>query len=127
MTAMSDYLANALVDHTFGGAAFTQPADHYVALYTVAPTASTPGTEVVGGSYARQPVTFIDGAGDGQRENDAAVVFADMPAVTVVASAVLDAVTAGNMLVHGNLGSNRTMAAGETLTAEAGSLIVTLQ
>jgi hypothetical protein len=30
----------------------------YVALYTVAPTDTTQGTEVTGGNYARQAVTF---------------------------------------------------------------------
>lgn len=125
MAAMTDYLANGLVDHVFGGDEFVQPTGWKVALYTVLPTESDPGTEVVGGSYAPQAATFIDGDGQGQRENDTAVVFADMPACTVVGSAVLD--QDDNMLVFGELPSHRTMAAGETLTAEAGSLVVTLQ
>jgi hypothetical protein len=37
----------------FNGGAFAQPSNLYIALYTVAPTVSTTGTEATGTSYAR--------------------------------------------------------------------------
>ena len=52
--AFSNYLSNEILDHVFSGNAFTAPSNYYVALYTVAPTASGGGTEVTGGGYVRK-------------------------------------------------------------------------
>jgi hypothetical protein len=49
----SNFLQNAVLNHVLGGATYTPPADVYFALYTTAPTDSTAGVEVTGGSYAR--------------------------------------------------------------------------
>ena len=57
MAAMTDYLENKIIDWLLRGQTFTPPATAYVALYTTAPTDSTAGTEVSGGSYARVAVT----------------------------------------------------------------------
>ena len=57
MAGFSDYLEDKVLDHVFGGVAYTQPTKH-VALYTVAPTDTGGGTEVTGGAYARQSVAF---------------------------------------------------------------------
>ena len=59
MSDFSDYLENALLDHTLlGGGALAQPANIYIALYTTDPTDADAGTEVSGGSYAREIITF---------------------------------------------------------------------
>ena len=55
MAGFSDYLEDKVLDHVFGGTAYTAPTTLYVALYTVAPTDTGGGTEVSGGAYARQP------------------------------------------------------------------------
>ena len=47
--AFTDYLENKLLAHTFSNTAYTSPSTVYVALYTVAPTDSSAGTEVTGG------------------------------------------------------------------------------
>ena len=52
MAGFSDYLEDKVLDHVFGGNAYTAPGTLYVALYTVAPTDTGGGTEVTGGSYA---------------------------------------------------------------------------
>ena len=61
MAGFSDYLEDKVLDHVFGGNAYTAPSTLYVALYTVAPSIFRfnsgdlgGGTEVSGGSYARQ-------------------------------------------------------------------------
>ena len=56
--AFTDYLENKLLAHTFSNTAYTSPSTVYVALYTVAPTDSSVGTEVTGGGYARQSASF---------------------------------------------------------------------
>lgn len=75
----------------------------HAALYTTAPTATAPGTEVTGGSYARKPITWTAGASDGQVTGS--VVF-DVPAgQTIVGAGFHSALTAGNYLDGGSVTS----------------------
>ncbi|OMD20539.1 hypothetical protein BJP51_32320, partial [Paenibacillus odorifer] len=55
---ISNYLSAALLNAALRNTAFTGPATVYIALYKSDPTAADTGTEVSGGSYARQAVTF---------------------------------------------------------------------
>ena len=48
MSGFSDYLEDKVLDHVFGGNAYTAPTTLYVALYTVAPSDTGGGTEVSG-------------------------------------------------------------------------------
>jgi hypothetical protein len=99
--ALTNYLADNLLDHVLLGATYTAPADVYLALFTVLPAADgTGGTEVTGGSYARQSVAF-SAAVNGVAMNSAYVGFTAMPAATVVGSGLYDASTAGNLLMYG--------------------------
>jgi hypothetical protein len=101
----------------------------YLALYTVAPTDSTSGTEVSGGSYARQ-----DSSGDwaapagGSVSTNAEVAFPQASGDwgTVVAFAIMDAVTAGNMLAWGDLTASKTVNNGDTFKFPSGDVTVTL-
>lgn len=122
---LSDYLENKLLDHFLGTTAYTMPSNVYVALYTVAPTDSTAGTEVTGGSYARQSSAF-DAAASGATQNSADIDFVDMPACTVVAIGLHDASTSGNLLVHGTLNQNKTLDAGDTLRIAQGDLDIAI-
>ena len=80
---LTNYAEDKLLDHLLGTAAYTMPTA-YVALYTVAPTDSSSGTEVTGGSYARQAVSFASSSG-GATSNTANIDFTGMPSCTVVA------------------------------------------
>jgi len=111
---LSDYLENKLLDHFLGTTSYTMPTPIYVALYTVAPSDAGGGTEVTGGSYARQTATF-DAAASGATQNDTDIDFVNMPSCTVVAVGVHDALTGGNLLVHGTLTANKSLDAGDTL------------
>jgi len=121
---LSDYAENKLVDHILGTTSYTKPTT-YLALYSVAPTDSTSGTEVTGGSYARKPAVF-GSAASGQASNSTDVDFTNMPAITVVAIAVVDALTSGNILVYGTLQANKALDAGDTLRVAVGDLTVSL-
>lgn len=122
---LSNYLENKLIDHFLGTTSFTAPAAVYVALYTVAPSDAGGGTEVTGGSYARQTATFTASA-SGATSNDANIDFTNMPAATVVAIGIHDALTSGNLLLWGTLTTNKTTDAGDTLRIATGDLDISI-
>lgn len=125
MADLSNYAEDKLLDHILGTAAYTMPTNVYIALYTVAPTDAGGGTEVVGGSYARKVAAFSASSG-GTTSNTADIDFTNMPAVTVVAAGIFDAVSGGNLLWHGNLASSKSVDAGDTLRLATGDIDVTL-
>jgi len=122
---LSNYLENKLLDHFLGTTSFTMPAAVYVGLYSAAPGDAGGGTEVSGGSYARQSAAFT-AAASGATSNSANIDFTGMPAVTVVAIGIHDASTAGNLLLWGTLTTNKTTDAGDTLRIATGDLDITI-
>lgn len=116
---------NLILDHFLGVTAYTFDSTVFVGLYTVAPTDSTSGTEVTGGSYARQAITFSAASG-GATSNTTDVDFTGMPAATTVAVAVHTASTGGTMLMYGTLTTNKTTDAGDTLRIAAGDLDISI-
>ena len=122
---LSNHLENKLLDHFLGTTAYTMPTTVYVALYTVAPDDTGGGTQVTGGSYARQIATFV-AASSGATENSGNIDFAGMPAVTTVAIGIFDALTSGNLLLHGTLTTNKITDAGDTLRIATGDLDISI-
>lgn len=123
---LSNYLENKLLDHFLGTTAYTAPTDVYVALMTVAEDdTGAAGTEVTGGSYVRKVATF-DAASNGATQNSSNIDYTDMPACTVVGIAIYDALTSGNLLVHGTLTANKTLDAGDTLRIATGDLDISI-
>jgi hypothetical protein len=129
--AVSNYLAVALLNEVFRNTAYTQPTVVYVALYTSNPTAADSGTEVSGGSYSRQSVTFSAPVVDSGKQtirNNAEVVFpiatADWGAITHVG--IRDASTTGNLLYYGALTNQRTVLSGDRIRIQTDSLALTL-
>ena len=122
---LSNYLENKLLDHFLGTTAYTMPTTVYVGLYTVAPTDAGGGTQVTGGSYARQTAAF-SAAASGATSNTANIDFAGMPAATTVAIGIFDAITAGNLLLWGTLTANKTTDAGDTLRIATGDLDISI-
>lgn len=113
----SDYLRDKLINHTLRGVTFTAPSAWFIALFTVTPTSAGGGTEVTGGSYARQAVTFSASSG-GATSNSGPINFPtptlDWGHVTGVA--VFDASSAGNMLYFGDLGTARDVFASDAVS-----------
>ena len=124
--AFTDYLENKVLDYVFSGGSFSQPGTKYLALYTVAPTDSSAGTEVTGGGYARQTVTLTTSGSD--TTNSAAVEYPTATAGygTVVAVAVLDSLSGGNMLAYASLTASKTIATGDVFRVPAGDLDISL-
>ena len=120
---LTNYLEDKLLDHFLGTASYTMPSSVQVGLYTVAPGDSTAGTEVSGGSYARQTATFTASSG-GATSNSTNLDFTNMPACTVVAIGVSE--TGGKLLVWGTLTANKSLDAGDTLRIAAGDLDISI-
>jgi len=129
MAGFSDYLEDKVLDHVFGGNAYTAPGTLYVALYTVAPTDTGGGTEVTGGSYARQSGAFtVSGTNPTQASNSAAIEYPTATANygTVVAVGIFDALTSGNLLAYANLTASKVVSTGDVFRFNTGDLDVTL-
>lgn len=126
MASMTDFLENEIRGHLLLGDAYSAPGTVYLALFTSATTDLGGGTEVTAGAntYARAAVAFTAGA-TGVATSSADEVFVDMPGVTVTHAALMDAATAGNMLLHGPLSAAKTVTAGATLTFPAGDITAT--
>ena len=125
MAELSDYMENKIIE-VMRATAFTAAAA-YVALYTVAPTDAGGGTEVTGGSYARQ-LAGLSAASGGLSSNAADITFPTATADwgTVVACALFDAATVGNMFMWSLLDANKTVNTGDTFKINAGDLDVTV-
>jgi hypothetical protein len=94
-----------------------------LALMTVAGTDSTAGTEVTGGSYARQTVTFS--AGINPTANTNAISFTGMPAATVVGFEIYDSSATPKRIWAGAVTST-AFSAGNTATVAIGAVTLAL-
>jgi hypothetical protein len=127
MAEMSNFLENALINATLRNTSYTSPTTVYLALYTSDPTDADTGTEVSGGSYARQSITF-GSPSNGASTNTAAIEFPQATGSwgTVAYIGIRDASTAGNLLYHTALDASKTIATGDVFRVAIGSLSVTL-
>jgi hypothetical protein len=125
--SIADYYENKILDHMLRAQSFTPPTTVYVALFTVSPSDSGGGTEVSGGSYARQAVTFGAASG-GSISNSADITFPQATANwgTIEAVGLFDASTAGNLLWYGDLTQSKTVNNGDIFKISAGNLTVSL-
>ena len=150
MAALTSFMENHVIDWLLRAqaigitgataAAATGPATVYVALYTANPTATTAGTEVSGGSYARVAVTsgltawagtqgaattVVSSGTTGQTSNNAILTF---PAPTaawgvITGFAMLDALTLGNTLIFGALTTSKTVNSGDAAPSFAAAAL----
>ena len=126
--SFSNYLETEILDHVFGGAAYTAPGTLYLALHTADPAEDGSGAEVStsGTAYARATVAFTTSGNT--TSNTAAVEYATATANfgTVSHVAVWDASTGGNMLAYAALTSSKTIETGDVFRVPAGDLDITL-
>lgn len=135
--SMSDVWEKKLLDHLFRDAALGLHATNmYVALFTVAPTDSTTGTEVTGGSYARVAVVRT-GAGFNAAtgtlaltDNTGVITFPTATASwgTVVAFGICSSLAGAlstDLIYWGDLTASKTVGSGDTASFAAGTLDIT--
>lgn len=144
MSASSDYLEAAVLNHVLRNTALTSPTTVYVALFTS--DDSTGGTSenleagiltnevsTSGTAYVRQSATFAAPSG-GSCTTSATITFpaatANYGTVTHVAvmdqDSTSDSAGAGNVLFYGALDSAKTIESGDTFQITAGNLTVSL-
>lgn len=135
--SFSDYLEDKVLNHVFGGTAYTAPTTLYVGVFTSAASDTGPGTEVSGNGYARQSVAFtVSGTSPTTASSSAAVEFPEATGSwgTVTYAGVFDAVSGGNMLAWAELTDPadfvtalpKAITTGDILRISAGNLKVTL-
>ena len=129
MSAASDYLENKVLDHVLGNTTYTPAATIYVGLWTADDglESGTVTSEVSGGSYARQSITFSAATG-GSADSSATVTFPAATANwgTITHVALMDASTGGNVLFHGSVTTSKTIESGDTFQISAGNLTISL-
>lgn len=130
--AMSTYLAQAIINWMRGTAFPATPTNFYAALYTANPgPANASGTEVTGGSYARQAIAPASGwsalgtsgtATTISNANSIPYPTATAGWGTVTGWAVYDAATAGNEILYGALTASQVVSSGNTPSFAAGQI-----
>lgn len=127
MSAASDYLENAILDHVMRNTAYTSPTTVYLGLSTGSFADDNSGTELSGNGYARQSIT-CSAASSGSITNSGAITFPTATGSwgTVAFFGVFDASSTGNLLFHGALSSSKTIESGDVLKVDASSLTISL-
>lgn len=118
-------IENQLLDALVGTASYTVTTPIQLALMTANGSDSAAGTEVSGGSYARQTIAFSSASG-GQIANNAVINFTGMPAATVVGIEIYDSAGTPKRLAYGALTANKTTASGDTLQFASSSITLSL-
>lgn len=126
MGALVQVEANHLLDASSGTAAYTAPTTPIkVALVTATGSATAAGTEVTGGSYARQSLT-MGSASAGSATSSAGLTYTSMPAATVTGVDEYDSAGTPVRRWWGNLTASKTTNAGDTFSIASGSYTKTL-
>ena len=127
MSAASDFTENLALDWLLTSNSVTRPSAWYLGLHTGSPADDDSGAnEISGGSYARQSISFT--VTNDTASNSATITFpaATAPWGTISHISVYDASTAGNLLFHGAVTTQKTIDSGDTFQVSAGNLTITL-
>lgn len=132
MSALSNYLEAALIEHIFGNSDFSRPSTIYIALHTGDPGEVGDANEVSAGGYARQGIATGASSGwtrsDNAAENTATKEFptASQSWGTITHASLWDAEVGGNCLFKGALAISKTVGAGDVFRFNAGEFKVSL-
>ena len=138
MSAASNYLENAVLNHVLRNTAYSQPSGLWLALFnntsgnaaanleagTLTDETSTSGT-----AYTRKAATFAASSG-GTAATSATITFDAATANwgTITHVAIMDSATAGagNVLFWGAVTTPKTIETGDTFQVTSGNLTVSL-
>jgi hypothetical protein len=126
--SFSNHLETEILDHVFGGNAYTAPGTLYLALHTANPDEDGSGAEVstVGTAYARQTVAFTVSGNTATTSGAVEYSTATANFGTVTHVGVWDASTSGNLLAYAALTSSKTIETGDVFRVPAGDLDISL-
>jgi len=124
--SFSNTFETTVLTWVFTTGSATRPTAWHIALYTAAPSDTGGGTEVSGGGYGRQAVTFtISG---NTASNNAAIEWdtATSSFGTVTHVGVFDAASGGNLIAYAALTTSKTIDTGDVFRLPSGDLDITL-
>lgn len=124
--SFSNTFETTVLTWVFTTGSATRPTAWHIALYTSAPSDTGGGTEVSGGGYGRQAVTFtISG---NTASNNAAIEWdtATSGYGTVTHVGVFDAASGGNLIAYAALTTSKTIDTGDVFRLPSGDLDITL-
>jgi len=116
---------NKMLDALVGTAAYSAATPIKLALVTAGGSDSAAGTEVSGGSYARQTIAF-SAASSGSISNSGTITFTDMPTCTVTGIELWDSAGTPVRLAYGDLSASKALVSGDTLQFSASAITLTL-
>lgn len=123
----SEYSANKVLEHIVGKTEFAMPTA-FLAVSTTDPDVSV--TEPLGGSYSRIETSGSDWASASGKTITNASILAFTQATgswgTPAYGVLYDALTGGNVLCSGPIGSPESIGSGDTLKVAAGDLVLSL-
>lgn len=123
LAVKSTYLKQAVIKAALGEDTFPSISNVYLALYQTNPTVDDVGSEVAGGSYARQQLSFANASG-GSKVSNTSESFTNMPASTVTHWGIRDASSGGNLLYFGAFDLPIELNAGNTLPIASGDILI---
>lgn len=127
---LSDAYANKVLDHLFLNTALAQPTNIYAAFSAVTIEDSDTGSTITepGGNYARTLHSVYDAASGGASENTGVITWsnADADWGTITDFALLDALTAGNIIIHSTLDTPIVVGIGDNANWIDGAMDITL-
>lgn len=131
MSGFSTYLSQNIINSTLRGQSFTVPSTLYLALFTSDPTDDNVTTnEVAGAWYARQatgswsaPIALGNSSSNSNQIQFPSITGSS---VTVTHWAIYDALTSGNLLYSGSVGTAKTFAIGDIPVIAASALVITV-
>jgi hypothetical protein len=124
--SFTNFLETEVLDHVFGGNAYTAPVTLYTGLYTAAPSDTGGGTELSGDGYARQATAFTVTGNTASNTDAEEWATATGSWGTITHVGVFDASTGGNLMAYGTLTASKTIATGDVFRIPAGDLDITL-
>ena len=124
--SFTNFLETEVLDHVFGGNAYTAPVTLYTGLYTASPSDTGGGTELSGNGYARQATAFTVTGNTASNTSAEEWATATGSWGTITHVGVFDASTGGNLMAYGTLTASKTIATGDVFRIPAGDLDITL-
>ena len=126
--SFTNFLETEILDHVFGGNAYSAPGTLYVGLFTAAPDDTGGGTEVStsGTGYARQSAAFT--VTGNTASNSASIEYPTATASygTVTHVGIFDAASSGNLMAYASLTASKAIDTGDVFRIPTGDLDVTL-
>lgn len=126
MTALTNDAENRILNHLCRGTAFAPTAPLKLALFTVTPGEAGGGTEVTGGGYVRQNITFGSAASNGQISNTAAISFPVATANwgTINGAGIFDSSVTPVLIWYANASSAKTIEVNDQYVVPVGALVI---